>query len=174
MANIVLRLSTGSTSSTTNSTATSSLGGNMATNSEAAITTSNTTINNLWDNVTKAENYAGTTEYRCVFIHNDTSTSGALFANGRVYLSGSSLATFQLGVESAKNIATVTIASETTAPSGITFSSPTSSAPLDLMSTDNTLDPGEYIALWIKRTVNNVTGSGQVTDTLTINVDGTQ
>lgn len=174
MANIVLRLSTGTTSGSSNSNPANSTGGNMATNPEAVITTSNTTLNNLWDNITKAENFAGTTDYRCVFIHNDTSTVGALFASGQVYISGSSLASFQIGMAATKNTATVTIADENTAPSGITFSTPTSGSPLPLMSSANTLNPGDYIAMWIKRTANNITGSGTVTDALNLVISGTE
>lgn len=174
MANIVIQLSTGSASATTNSDPTQSLGGNMATNPEATITTSNTSLNNLWSNITKAQNFAGTTDYRCVYVYNNDSTSGDIFANGQLYLSGSPLATFQVGLVSAKNTAAGVIANSNTAPSGITFSSPTSGSPLTLMSGTNVLNPNDYIGLWIKRTANNITGSGTVTDALNLVVTGTE
>lgn len=172
MANIVLRLSTGG-AGTTNSNPAQALGGEMATNAEAIITTSNTTINNLFDNITKAENFAGTTDYRCVFIHNNTAVAGEIFANGVVYISGSPLATFQVGV-GAKNLAAVTIANELTAPSGITFTSPTLASPRVLLASNNILNPGDYISIWLKRTANNINGSGTVTDSLPLVVKGTE
>lgn len=170
MANIVLRLSGG----TGNTSPAASIGGAMGTGTGAVITTSNTTLNNLFDNISKAENFAGTVDYRCVYIHNDTSTPGALFANGALYKSGSSLATFQFGMEAAKNTAASTIANETTAPTGITFVTATSSSPLALMTSSNTLNPGDYIGVWIKRTADHITGSGTVTDTLSLVVSGTE
>ncbi len=173
MANIVLRLSTGGVG-TTNSNPANALGGAMATNPEAVITTANTSLNNLWDNVTKAENFAGTTDYRCVFIHNDTATPGAIFASGVLYKTGTTLATFQFGLQSTKNTAAVTIANELAVPSGITFSSPTVGSPLALLATSNVLNPGDYIGLWIKRTASGITGSGTVTDSLSLVVSGTE
>lgn len=174
MANIVLQLSTGSTSLTTGTDPNSALGGNISTDTGATITTSNTSLNNLFDNISKAENFAGTTDYRCVFIYNNDTTSGDIFANGQIYLSGSPLATFQLGLVSAKNTSAGTIANENAAPSGITFSSPTSGSPLTLMSGTNVLNPTDYIGLWIKRTANNITGSGTVTDTCNLVITGTE
>jgi hypothetical protein len=173
MANIELRLSTGG-AGTTNSTPANSIGGNMATNPEAIINTSNTTLNNLWNNVSKTDNFNGVTTYRCVYIHNDTATSGDIFANGTAYMTGSPLATFTLGLVATKNTAAGTIADEHTAPSGITFTAPTSGSPLALLSSSNVLNPGDYIGLWLKRVDNNITGSGSVTDTQNISINGTQ
>ncbi len=172
MANIILRLSTGG-AGTTNSNAKASLGGQMATNAEAIITTSNTTLNNLFDDVTKAENFNGTTDYRCVYIHNDTSNVSEIFANGEAYLNGGSYASIQIGV-GVRNAVAPTIANENTAPSGITFSSPTSAAALALMSGTNQLDAEDFIALWIKRTASNISGSGTVTDSIPLSIRGVE
>jgi hypothetical protein len=173
MANIILRLSTGdaSVSSVTNPNA--SLGGQMGINDEAKILTSNNTLNNLFDDVTKAENFAGTTDYRCVYVHNDTASVGQLFANSEVYLTGSSYADIQIGVEPAgKSVVTTTIATENDAPSGISFSSPSESVPLTLSSAQ--IDPTEWVALWIKRTASNISGTGTVTDTISLSVRGVE
>jgi hypothetical protein len=172
MANIILRLSTGGAGAT-NSNPNLSLGGQRATNAEAIITTANTTLNNLFDDVSKAENFNGTTDYRCVYIHNDTQNAAEIFANGEVYLNGGSYASIQVGI-GVKNAVAPTIANENTAPAGITFSSPTSAAPLALMSGTNQLDADDYIALWIKRTASNISGSGTVTDSIPLSIRGVE
>ena len=166
MANIILRLSGGPS----NTVANASLGGSMSTDAGAIITTANTSINNLWDDITKSENFNGTTEYRCVYIHNDTATPGEIYASGEIYISGSPYATIQVGVGT-KGATAPTIANETTAPSGVVFSSPTSGAPLSLGAD---LDPGEYISVWIKRTANNISGTGTVTDSIPLTVRGVE
>lgn len=166
MANIILRLSGGAA----NVTPALSLGGAMSTVSGAIINPANNTLNNLWDDITKAENFGGITEYRCVYIHNDTAVAGQIFASGEVFITGSPYATIQLGL-GPHNTTTVSISPETAAPVGITFSSPTSSSPLLLPST---LQIGERIALWIKRTATNIAGTGTVTDTIPITVRGVE
>jgi len=166
MANILLRLTGGSN----NVAPDSSLGGAMGTNSGAKIETTNTNLNNLFDNISKLENSDGTTDYRCIMIHNDTVTSGEVFANGAVFLEGEPKALVKVGFGS-YNTSAVTIANENTTPSGITFSAPTEAAPL-LFPSNEQLDPGEYLALWIERTAQNVAGAGTVTDIITLVVRG--
>ncbi len=170
MANIVLNLSGG----TTNITPSLSIGGARSTQSGAIIDTSNTTLNNLWDDISKVENINGVIDYRCVYVYNNTATSGQIYANGAAYISGSALATFALGFVAAKNTDAGTIANENTAPSGITFTAPTSGSPLAFLASSNILNPGDYIALWIRRTANNITGSGTVTDSLTLTLSGAE
>lgn len=173
MANIILRLSTGNSSVTTNTNPNAALGGQMGVNDEAKILTSNNSLNNLFDDINKAENFAGTTDYRCVYVHNDTAEVGALFANSEIFLTGTSYASIELGVEPAgKNSVTVTAADENTAPTGIVFSAPSDSSPLQLSATQ--LDPGDWIAMWIKRTANNISGTGTVTDTISLSVRGVE
>ena len=166
MANIVLKLSGGVSNALPNS----SLGGVMSSDAGAAITTSNTGLNNLFDNITKSENFNGTTDYRCVYIHNDTINAGDIFASGEVFISGTPYADIQIGV-GVKNATAVTVANENTTPSGISFSAPASGTPLSLGSD---LDPGDYIALWIRRTANNISGTGTVTDSIPITVRGVE
>ena len=105
MANIVLRLSTGSTSSSTSNGGTNSLGGKMGTDAAAVITTSNTTLNNIFDDITKSQNAAGTYDYRCVFIHNNTSDVAQTFSGGELFVNGSPLAEFSFSVAGAKKLA---------------------------------------------------------------------
>lgn len=79
-ANIQLRFSGG----VANTDPDASLGGAMSTETAAIISTANTNLNNLFDNISKTENLAGTVDYRCVYIQN---TGDAL--NGvELYLTG--------------------------------------------------------------------------------------
>lgn len=169
MANIVLRLSGGNTNTDPNA----SLGGAMSEDSNAVIDTTNTTLNNLFDNITKADNFAGTTDYRCVYVHNDTTNVGEVFADAEAYIGGSPLATFQIGV-GVKNATTTTIGTETDVPAGIVFSSPTSGSPLELLVSPDVLNPEDFVAVWIKRTASNITGTGTVTDLLNLVVRGVE
>lgn len=172
MANIILRLSTGTAGSTTSSGANNSLGGRMGVDASAVITTANTSLNNLFDNISKLENSNGTTDYRCIYIHNDTAVSGEVFANGRLYLQGSPKANISIGVGIKNDDANNEfIADESTSPVGVTFTSPTEGSPL-VVSGDELLDIGDNIPVWIKRTANNVAGSGTVTDVISLVVRG--
>ena len=175
MANIVLRLSTGSTSSSTSNGGVNSLGGKMGTDAAAVITTSNTTLNNIFDDITKSQNAAGTYDYRCVFIHNNTSDAAQTFSGGELFVNGSPLAEFSFSVAGAKNNDAVTIPNDTTEPAGIaSWGSATTLAPLALMASNNVLGAGEYIYVWIRRRANNVSGVGTVTDTLPLAVRGSE
>lgn len=167
MADIRLQLSGGAA----NETPANSLGGVISTHVNGSITTTNTNNNNLWDNITKAENFAGTTDYRCVYIKNASATPGDLFANGVIYISGTSQAVFQIGLDPAGvNATATTIANETTAPTGISFGNHPQGSPLTIP----TLNEGDYIGLWIKRTASNITGSGTIPDALNLTIVGTE
>lgn len=175
MANIVLRLSTGSTSVTTSNGGNASLGGKMGTDSSSIITTSNTTMNNLFDDITKAQNAASTYDYRCVYIHNNTSDTSQTFSGGELFVNGSTIAEFSFYISPSKNSDAVIIANDTTEPSGISsWSTATQSLPLQLLSSNNILNAGDYIYVWIRRRANNVTGIGTVSDTLPLAIRGAE
>ena len=175
MANIVLRLSTGSSSLTTSNGGNSSLGGKMGTDTSAVITTSNTTMNNLFDDITKAQNAASVYDYRCVYLHNNTSDTSQTFSGGEIFINGSTIAEFSFYIAPAKNTEAVVIPNDTTEPSGISsWSGAPSSLPLKLMSSSNILNAGDYIYIWIRRRANNVTGIGTVSDTLPLAVRGAE
>lgn len=175
MANIVLRLSTGSTSSSTSNGGVNSLGGKMGTDAAAVITTSNTTLNNIFDDITKSQNASGTYDYRCVYIHNNTTDAAQTFSGGEIFVNGTPLCEFSFSVASAKNNDAVTITNDTTEPSGISsWDTATSTSPLVLMSSNNVLQAGEYIYVWIRRRANNVSGVGTITDTLPLAVRGSE
>jgi hypothetical protein len=121
--------------------------------------TSATALNNLFDNVSGPENAASDVEYRCVFVHNN---HGSLSLQGPViYLlsevSGGcamaiavdSTAASAIGSSSAQALS---VADESTAPVGLTFTSPTTLA-TGLALGD--IPAGYCKAFWIRRTAAN-------------------
>lgn len=152
---ILLKLAvvTGSAGNSTAGTPAGSLGKYIST------TQMSTSINGLFDDISGAENAASTVDYRCVFVHNNHATLTAKSVS--VYLSSeiSGGASTAIGVDttaaSAIGSATaqaVTIANELTAPSGVTFTAPT---------TDGTgialgdIPAGSTRAFWVRRTAAN-------------------
>lgn len=151
---IKFRLSvvTASAGDTTASTPAASLGDQVAT---TEITTAQ--LQNLFDNVSGAEAAAGTVEYRCLFILNNHATltleSPVVFINSQTAGGGTvdiGLDTTAISAKGASGAQAVTIANETTAPAGVTFSSPTTGSPLSL---GGNLAPGQVKGLWLRRTV---------------------
>ncbi len=131
-------------------------------------------INDLFDDVTGAENAASDVEYRCIFVHNTNAAN--VLENAVVYLSaetagGASIAvgadpTAASAVGSASAQA-VTIADENTAPAGVTFSSPTTAGAGVALGN---IGVGQVKAFWIRRTAAN--SSALSNDGVTIAVTG--
>lgn len=151
---IVFRLSTtsGSAGDSTASTPAASLGKYAST---SAITTA--VLNNLWDDVSGAEAAAGDTEYRCIFMLNNHGSLTLKTPNVFITSQTAGGGTIDIGLDpagvTAKGSASAqaaTIANESAAPAGVTFSSPTSGSPLALPAN---LGPGQVIGIWIRRTV---------------------
>lgn len=113
---------------------------------------------------------AGGTFYRLVYVENDhplQTLAGAVAFIASQFPSGSGLH-LAVGVPTeGKNTTVAAIASETTAPSGVSFSSPADVASgLALGS----LAPGEYRGLWLRLTVDaGSSQSAEVDATYTIN-----
>lgn len=130
--------------------------------------------NDLFDDVTGAENAASDVEYRCIFVHN--SNTANTLQNAVVYLSAEVAggATIAIGVDptaaSAIGAATaqaVTVADENTAPAGVTFSAPTTAGSGVALGN---IPSGSCRAFWIRRTAANTAAlSG---DGVTIAVTG--
>jgi len=130
--------------------------------------------NNLFDDVSGAESQAGDTEYRCFYVKN-THTSITL-QNAVVWINietpaGDSL---DIGLDpagvgdgSTTGVAT-TIADESTAPTGVTFSHPITKA--TGLSIGN-LGPGQCQAIWVKRNVPAGTGAYSL-NSGTIRIEG--
>lgn len=126
-----------------------------------------TALNSLFDDISGTENSANTVDYRCVFVLNNHASLTALSCS--LYLSSEVAggASVSLGVDptaaSAKAAAAaqaLTIANETTAPAGVTFSAPTTDGAGIALGD---LAPGQVRAIWVRRTAANsaaVTGDG--------------
>lgn len=131
-------------------------------------------LNDLFDDVTGAENAASTVDYRCVFIHNSNAANA--LQNAAVWLSaevagGTSIA---IGVDTTAASAigsasaqALTIASETTAPAGVTFSSPTT---FGTGVSIGSIPAGSCRAIWIRRTASN--SAALSNDGVTLSVQG--
>lgn len=130
--------------------------------------------NDLFDDISGAENAASTVDYRCIFIHN-SNASNAL-QNAVVYLSsevagGASIAigadTTAASALASGSAQALTVANETTAPAGVTFSSPTTAgAGVSL----GNIPSGQVKAFWIRRTASN--SAALSNDGVTIAVTG--
>lgn len=127
----------------------------------------------LFDTVTGDESAAGDTEYRCVYFRNEDSDSDGLI-NPMVWIlsnTPSADTTIAIGVDPAgKNGTGTTVVNENTAPAGVSFSSPASKgAGLALPGTPYAQN--EYVAVWLRRTV-NAGAAAAASDPATIRVEG--
>ena len=132
------------------------------------------TLGNLFDDVSGDENAASDVEYRCLFVYN---SHGSLTWQGpKVWISaevagGASIA---IGIDTTAASAVgnssaqgLQIADESTAPSGVSFSSPTSKG-TGLSLGD--LAAGNVKAIWIRRTAANSAALNN--DGATISIEG--
>lgn len=154
---IVFRYSTtsGAAGDATAGTAAGSLGKYVSTTAWAG-----GVANDLFDDISGAENAASTVDYRCVFVLNNHATLTLL--NATVYLSAEvaggasvALAVDNIGpvAKGSASAQAAQIANETTAPTGTTaFSSPTTAAG---GITLGSLAPGQVRAVWVRRTAAN-------------------
>lgn len=150
-----LSVKTGAAGDTTASTPAASLGGYPST---TQVTTA--TLHNLFDVITGDENTAGDVEYRGIFIYNAHAT--LTWDTVVVWLQSetSGGATIAIGVDTtaAQDIDSASkhleITDESTAPSGVSFSSPTTKgAGLSL----GNIAADQCRQIWIRRTANNTT-----------------
>ena len=131
--------------------------------------TDNTT-HNLFDQVSGTESLAGDTEYRGVYLKN---THGSLtLQNTKIYISsntGSADTTIDIALDGGATNATMeTLSDESTAPSGETFTAPTTYAGgLSIGS----LAAGEKKGIFIRRTV-SAAAAAVNDDAVTIKYDG--
>jgi hypothetical protein len=119
----------------------------------------------LFDTVTKAQSLAGLTEYRCIFVKNTGTVSttddkvdiGAFIAANT---DGADSITIGLATQVPSTGAGVSgtdypvdTGSETGVPAGVTFTNPTSAAPLASFDLSSTAGTTYAKAIWIKRVV---------------------
>lgn len=154
---IKFRLSGGSG----NTSAAASLGGAMSTSTDAPAS--------IFDDVSSAESAAGSTEYRCVYVLNN---HGSLtLQNAKIWIeantpSATTTVAIALGGEGLNGTAE-TVANETTAPVGETFSAPANEgAGLSL----GNIPFGQKYPVWIRRTVD--AGTAAAADSFTLRVKG--
>lgn len=153
---IQYRLSGGATNNDPNA----SLGGAKSSNSAPAA---------LFDDVSGAESAAGDIEYRCVYVHNANATLA--LQNAVLWIqtntpSGDTTVDVGLGT-SAINATEQTIANESTAPSGVSFSAAANKAGgISLGS----IPAGQHRAVWVRRTVN--AAAAAFADSFTLRVEG--
>ena len=132
------------TGGATNSDPNASLGG-----TRSSTQVSSTALNNIFDNVQPDEATNGDTEYRAIAIVNDgdaTATSVALYMSNETSSADTQL---DFGSEGVDPASPITIADESTAPTGITFGHYNSSNKLSLPD----IPAGSECRIWIKRTV---------------------
>lgn len=120
---------------------------------------SGTALNNLFDNVSGPENAASDVEYRCVFVHNNHGSltyqapliyiSSEVAGGASIALAVDSTAASAIGSASAQAL---TIADESTAPVGLSFTSPTTVG-TGLALGD--IAAGYCKAFWVRRTAAN-------------------
>lgn len=149
-----------------------SLGGAMSTAGGGLITTD--TLNNDMDDITSSEAGAGIIIYHGYYFKNNHGT--LVYLDPKFWIaSQTTSATTDVAVAVAGedvNTAIETVASETTAPVGETFSQPASFGAGIACGAigDGDLDVAEYRGHWIRYTVN--AGTTAVLDAYTISVQG--
>ena len=123
----------------------------------------------LLDNVTSAEALAGDTEYRAFYVHNNHGT--LTLEAAKVWIQANTPSgdtTLEIGLgTSAVNANEQTVADESTAPSGVSFSAAgTEGAAITL----GNIPAGQHRAVWVKRIVTAAAAASN--DTATLRVKG--
>ena len=144
-----------------------------ASNSDPALSLggvkSSTAASNYFDDVSSSEAGTGDTEYRCIYVHNNHGTLSLIGAKVFIQTNTPSSDTdVAIGLgSSAINGTEQTVADESTAPTGVSFSAPTTFAG-GLAIGD--LAAGAHKAVWVRRTVN--AGAAAYSDSFTLRVQG--
>ena len=130
---------------------------------------SSTAASNYFDDVSSSEAGTGDTEYRCIYVHNNHGTLSLIGAKVFIQTNTPSSDTdVAIGLgSSAINGTEQTVADESTAPTGVSFSAPTTFAG-GLAIGD--LAAGAHKAVWVRRTVN--AGAAAYADSFTLRVQG--
>lgn len=123
----------------------------------------------IFDDVSSAEAAAGDTEYRCIYVHNGhaslTLIGAVLFILANT---PSASTTVDVGVgTSALNGTEQSVADESTAPSGVTFSAAASQAAGIALGD---IPAGQSRAAWVRRTI--TAGAAAVNDTFSLRAAG--
>jgi hypothetical protein len=131
------------------------LGGAISTAGGAVL--DDNVANDLFDDVSSAEQSAGDVEYRGIYIKN--ANGSTTLQDARTYITSQSELALGVAVE-AVSTTMATIANESTAPTSVSFTTPsTYSGGLALNSTTG-LAAGAYRGLWVRRTIGAGAASG--------------
>lgn len=144
-----------------NASGNASLGGVKSANAASG------TVDALFDATGSAEAVAGDVEYRCVYLHNGNGSSTMLSAVAWISANTPNAnTTLAIGVgSSAVNGTEQTVADESSAPAGVSFSEPaTQGAGIAL----GDIPAGQHRAIWLRRTVTAGAGAS-ANDTWTLN-----
>lgn len=136
---------------TGNTSPNAALGGAMSTAAGGVITTA--VLDNLFDDVSGTETAAGDIEYRGFYVKNANATlTWQTVVTWIDQLTTSADDEFDIGLDpAAVNSAMTTIANESTAPVGVTFTRPvTKGTGLAI----GNIPAGQFKGIWIRRTVN--------------------
>lgn len=122
----------------------------------------------LFDDVSSGEAAAGDTEYRCIYIHNNHGT--LTMETTKIWIqtnTPSADTTISIGLgTSSVNGTEQTVVDEQTAPSGVSFSAPsTEGAALTI----GNIPAGQHKAVWVRRVVNS-SAAAYTNDTFTLRV----
>lgn len=107
--------------------------------------------NKVFDDIAVVESTGGDIEYRCVYVKNAHATDA--MTGVKIWISADTPGadTLAIGLDAGGlNATAVTIANENTAPTGVSFSAPSSEGTALSMGS---LAAGDYYALWVRRTV---------------------
>lgn len=138
------------TGGASNSDPNTSLGG-----ARSSVSVSGAALNNIFDNVTPSEASSGDSEYRAIDLLNtgDTTATGVVLYNS--VETTSSGTTLDFGIEASSVNSTTSIANESTAPAGVTFSHPVTGSRLTLPD----IPAGSGVRVWVRRVVSAATGN---------------
>lgn len=123
----------------------------------------------LFDDVTAAQSSAGSVEYRCAYVHNAHATLTLENAVAWISANTPNVGTVvEIGIGTAAlNATEQTVASESTAPAGVTFAVAANKAAGIALGS---IPPGQGRSVWARRTV--TAGASAGADTATIKVEG--
>jgi hypothetical protein len=151
-----------------NSSANANLGGAISTVGATGGTLEDNVANDLFDDVSSAEQAAGDVEYRGIYVKNNHGT--LTLQDARVYVT--SFAELDVGIAvEAINTTMATIANESTAPTSVTFAHPSTYSAGTAINSTTGLVAGAYRGVWVRRTIGAGAASG-TRNTETLAVEG--
>lgn len=110
-------------------------------------------LHNIFDIVTPGEASAGDTEYRAVDLYNN---GDAIAVSVEAFIDpDATIGDLSMGIEASEINSTTSIANESTAPAGVTFSDPTAGSPLAIAN----IGIGDYARIWLRRVIPSAAGN---------------